>query len=95
MICTLITEYWLVEKNNLPIDFLCVPYYIYGVYRKWGEKMSPRTGRPKTENPMKERLHIRVTEEEKKEIMDFSTESGYTLLELIRIGIEKVRGLKK
>lgn len=57
--------------------------------------MSPRTGRPKTENPMKERLHIRVTKEEKDEIMKFSSESGYTLLELIRIGIEKVKGIKK
>ena len=54
--------------------------------------MSPRTGRPKADNPMDERLHIRVTKEEKEEIMKFSTESGYTLLELIRVGIEKVKG---
>lgn len=57
--------------------------------------MSPRTGRPKTDNPMEERLHIRVTKEEKERIMKFSSESGYTLLELIRIGIDKVKGLKK
>lgn len=57
--------------------------------------MSPRTGRPKTENPMQERLHIRVTKEEKDEIMQFSSKSGYTLLELIRIGIEAVKGIKK
>lgn len=57
--------------------------------------MSPRTGRPKTDNPMEERLHIRVTKEEKERIMKFSSESGYTLLKLIRIGIEKVNGLKK
>ncbi len=77
------------------IDFLCVPYYIYGVYRKWGDKVSPRTGRPKTDNPMSERLHIRVSPQEKDEIMKFSSESGYTLLELIRLGIEKVSGHKK
>lgn len=57
--------------------------------------MSPRTGRPKTDNPMSERLHIRVSPQEKDDIMKFSSESGYTLLELIRIGIEKVRGHKK
>lgn len=57
--------------------------------------MSPRTGRPKTKNPMSERLHIRVSPNEKKEIMKFSSESGYTLLELIRFGIEKVKGQKK
>lgn len=57
--------------------------------------MSPRTGRPKTDNPMSERLYIRVTKEEKEEITKFSKEHGYTLLELIRIGIEKVKGAKK
>lgn len=57
--------------------------------------MSPRTGRPKSDNPMNERMFIRVTKEEKEEIMQFSKNSGYTLLELIRIGIEKVKSLKK
>lgn len=57
--------------------------------------MSPRTGRPKSDNPMNERMFIRVTKEEKEEIMQFSKDSGYTLLELIRIGIEKVKSLKK
>ena len=57
--------------------------------------MSPRTGRPKTDNPMSERLHIRVNPKEKEEIMNFSSESGYSLLELIRIGIEKVKGIRK
>lgn len=57
--------------------------------------MSPRTGRPKADNPMNERLYIRVTKEEKEEITKFSKEKGYTLLELIRIGIEKVKGQKK
>ncbi|WP_290095437.1 hypothetical protein [Bacteroides acidifaciens] len=57
--------------------------------------MSPRTGRPKSDNPMNDRLYIRVTKEEKEEINRFSKENGYTLLELIRIGIEKVKGAKK
>ena len=57
--------------------------------------MSPRTGRPKSDNPMNERMFIRVTKEEKEEIMQFSKDSGYTLPALIRIGIEKVKSLKK
>ena len=57
--------------------------------------MSPRTGRPKSENPMNDRIYVRVTKQEKKEIMVFSSESGYSILELIRIGIEKIRSQKK
>lgn len=54
--------------------------------------MSPTKGRPKLNNPKNDRIYIRATKEEKKEIMDFSDKSGYTLLELLKIGIEKVRG---
>ena len=57
--------------------------------------MSPRTGRPKTENPKNERLHVRVTKEEKEKIMKFSSESGIYILEMIRAGIEKLKGQKK
>ena len=56
--------------------------------------MSPRTGRPKLDNPMNDRLYIRCSKEEKEEIMNFSKESGYSLLELIRIGIEKIKSKK-
>ena len=57
--------------------------------------MSPRTGRPETENPKNERLHVRVTKEEKEKIMKFSSESGFSILEMIRAGIEKLKGQKK
>lgn len=57
--------------------------------------MSPRTGRPKSENPKDSNLYIRVAKEEKEEIMNFSKESGYSLLEIIRIGIEKIKGKKR
>ena len=52
--------------------------------------MGTKMGRPKSENPMNERLNIRVTKKEKEELHDFCREHGYTLLELIRLGIEKV-----
>ena len=57
--------------------------------------MSPRTGRPKVDNPMNERLYVRLSNQEKDEIMKFSSESGYSILELIRAGIEKLKGQKK
>lgn len=57
--------------------------------------MSPRTGRPKVENPMNDRIYVRVTREEKEKIIKFSSESGYSILELIRFGIEKLKGQKK
>lgn len=57
--------------------------------------MSQRTGRPKSDNPMNDRLYIRVTKEEKEEINKFSKEYGYTLLQLIRLGIEKIKETKK
>lgn len=57
--------------------------------------MSPRTGRPKTDNPMNERLYVRVTKEEKEKIMEFSSKTGFSILEIIRAGIEKLKGQKK
>lgn len=52
--------------------------------------MSQCMGRPKSDNPMNDRLYIRITKKEKEEINKFSKEYGYTLLELIRIGIKKI-----
>lgn len=57
--------------------------------------MSTTKGRPKLDNPKNDRIYIRVTKDEKKEIMDFSDKSGYTILDLIKKGIEKVKGQKK
>ena len=53
--------------------------------------MSPRTGRPLSKNPKSAKMEIRVTPEEKKTIMDFSQKSGYSLLELLKKGIEAVK----
>ena len=56
-----------------------------------GGNMSPRTGRPPSDNPKSERLFIRVTPDDKKKIQDFANESGYGLLELLKIGIKAVK----
>ncbi len=53
--------------------------------------MSPRTGRPKSDNQKTERLYIRISPDEKKEIQDFARKSGYSLLDLIRVGISALK----
>lgn len=53
--------------------------------------MSPKTGRPKSESPKSTRLEMRVTPEEKAEIMTFAKEHQVSLLDLLRIGIEAVK----
>jgi hypothetical protein len=51
-------------------------------------KVSPRTGRPPIENPRSASIHIRVTQVEKDEIMEYCKESKKTCLDLIKIGIK-------
>ena len=53
--------------------------------------MSPKMGRPFSDNPKSAKIEIRITPLEKAEIMSFTKESGYGLLELIRIGMETVK----
>ena len=53
--------------------------------------MAPSQGRPPIENPKTERLFIRVTPQEKAEIQSFTKETGYSLLTLIKKGIEAVK----
>lgn len=50
--------------------------------------MSPKTGRPPKENPRNASIHIRVTQEEKDEIMGYCKATGKTCLDLIRVGIK-------
>ena len=52
--------------------------------------MSSKMGRPLSSNPKSEVIRIRVTPEEKKSIMEFSHDTGYGLLELLKLGIEAV-----
>lgn len=52
--------------------------------------MSPKMGRPPSANPKTERIFIRVTAEEKSEIMAFCSEKKLTCLDLIRKGMKAV-----
>lgn len=53
--------------------------------------MTPSQGRPHSENPKSDRLYIRVTPSEKLEIQAAVKETGLSLLELIRKGIQAVK----
>ena len=53
--------------------------------------MSPKTGRPPSNNPKSARIEMRVTPEEKEQIMKFAREQRLSLLEILKIGIEAVK----
>ena len=53
--------------------------------------MARPQGRPPIENPKSERFFIRVTPQEKEEIFAFARSAGYSLLELLKKGIEAVK----
>ncbi len=52
-----------------------------------GEKMSPRTGRPKLENPKHIRYSIRLDEKTETNLKKYSEMHGITKVEAIRQGI--------
>ena len=52
--------------------------------------MAQKMGRPKSDNPMTDRLYVRVTKEEKTRIMSFTAEHNCTILDLIRSGMDKL-----
>ncbi len=52
------------------------------------ESVSPKMGRPFSENPKTASIHIRVTPHEKKEIVDFTQKNGCTILDLIKKGMK-------
>ncbi len=58
--------------------------------------MSPRTGRPKTDNPMNERITIRLDKETLKKLDEVAKANSETRVQTIRRGIEALHSdLKK
>ena len=52
--------------------------------------MSPRTGRPKSNNPKKNDLRIRMTDDEIRILNICSEKTGLNKSDIIRLGIQKV-----
>ncbi len=57
--------------------------------------MSPRTGRPKSENPLTERVNIRLTVGEAKELDDYCERHETSRAEVAREGIKKILAEEK
>lgn len=57
--------------------------------------MSPRTGRPKADNPKDIRYSIRIDEETEKKLQDYCIQNGITKGEAIRRGIHLLLAQKK
>lgn len=56
--------------------------------------MSPRTGRPKLENPKKRSLTLRLSEEEAREIQECAEKLNISRTEAILKGIRELMGKK-
>ena len=52
--------------------------------------MSPRTGRPKSDNPKNVKLTIRITEDEDKLLSEYSSSRNITKTDAIRKGIKSL-----
>lgn len=50
-----------------------------------------KIGRPPIENARTERMHFRVTKDEKAELKELAQKKGLTITELILQGIEKMK----
>lgn len=56
--------------------------------------MSPRTGRPKTENPINIRTSVRLDAKTDKQLIEYCKENGLTKGEAIRKGVHLLLGKK-
>lgn len=69
----------------------CVHYNIISVYSKSEViKMSPRTGRPKIDNPKSEQIKIRATKEDKALLEKCCYGLNKTQYDVVMTGIKKV-----
>lgn len=52
--------------------------------------MSPRTGRPKSDNPLVIDIKVRLDEKTYEALLDYAKKNGITKAEAIRRGIQRV-----
>lgn len=76
------------------LDF-CTYKSLYYIYRKRGEKMSAKMGRP-TDNPKNIRFEIRLDNDTNEKLEKCSSELNLTKTDVIRKGIDLVeKSIKK
>lgn len=59
------------------------------VTRKWGERMSPKLGRPTTD-PKKHETRIRMSDEDIRILEECCRLTGMTKADVIRVGVREV-----
>lgn len=65
------------------------------VAQKVGDIVSPRTGRPKSENPKEIEVKARIDSETNKRLQEYCQKNGKTRTDVVREGIELILGKKK
>lgn len=77
---------------NLGIDLLgYIYYYNYRATKSEVRNMSPRTGRPKSENPKSNPIHVRLDNETKEILDEYCQQEEIPKTEGIRRGIHKLK----
>lgn len=69
--------------------------YNYGVAKKRGDYLSPRTGRPKADNPKDIRYSVRLDKETEQRLKSYCIKNNITKGEAIRQGINLLLENKK
>lgn len=72
------------------LDFLRHKYYHIVVAQKGGDVLSPRTGRPKAENPKTVEVKARIDAETNSKLLEYCKQHRKTRTEVIREGIALV-----
>ena len=68
---------------------MCTRMLLFMCTQKWGDKMSPRTGRP-TENPKNEVIKIRATKNDREKLLYCCEKTKKTQYEIVMEGIDEV-----
>lgn len=87
----------LVNVTNLkiPLDFMSRINYNKGVTESEVLYLSPRSGRPKAENPKSIRFSIRLDDVTEKKLQEYCKTNGITKGEAIRQGIHLLLAKKR
>lgn len=72
------------------LNFLSYRYYNILVAQKVGDNLSPRTGRPKSDNPKGIELKARIDAETDRRIQEYCKKQNKTRTKVVRKGIDLV-----
>ncbi len=84
---TLFTRSITLSGFEKSLDFSCSPIRMNMGVQKVGDEVSPRTGRPKVENPLNVDLKVRFDQSTNSQLLAYCEKHGVTRTEAIRRGI--------